>query len=91
MYYSYDQTLFSRFAHSYVAAEYGPSIRNMTAAHAGAGFIFDTNGIHRAAPELAARHRDAILFEFNAAAKSAELRMHVKVPCPMAGLVNVSR
>jgi len=88
LYYAYHRMELSRFSHEYVAANYG-WIESMTTEQAGDGFLFDTNGIHRAAPGRGARHRDALLFEFNAASSARALSEHAGAPCPMTQLVRV--
>ena len=47
----------------------------------GDGFIFDTNGLHRATV-AGSRARSVLMLEMNAAATAAHMRRYASAPCP---------
>ena len=80
-YYAYHTFRSSRFADGYVQRSY--RTKPMYGA-LGEGFVFDTNAIHRGGVDGTGERRDALVLEFNDAAKYADLAEARAwgVPCP---------
>ena len=70
LYYSYHTVPESRFADEYIDSSY--SIVPLTGLRFG-GFVLDTNAIHKATLDGDGGHRDVLVFELNAEAKSRKL------------------
>ena len=70
LYYSYHTVPESRFADEYIDSSY--SIVPLTGVRFG-GFVLDTNAIHKATLDGDGGHRDVLVFELNAEAKSRKL------------------
>lgn len=92
LYYSYNRLTQSRFHEDYIQSTY--SVASMLGL-LGEGFVFDTNAIHRGLTG-SGQPRDALMFEFNDANKSAVLQgLAARLPptevppCPSSGLVKL--